>query len=819
MLDIPLKNTKVIDFGCYYAGPLAGMLLADQGAEVIAIEPIDGPIFKHPANTILGRNKSHLRLNLKEASDLQSVKRLIQSSDILIENFSPGVMQNLGLGVDDALALNPNLVYISLPGFSDETLLEKGQKAFEGVIAAAMGHYTDVHAIRQTFGLDPVFTGLPLSSVYAGVHAAAAAVMALREIKQGRKVGHIKVPLDAASLSAMTSMFLKVSHEPQRFKTPRLPSMVKHLALPILKAWAKTGTFAQQKILDIARNAYPALMNSYACMDGRLLYIFAIDNVKLAEKTLRTLNLYDELIREGLTVQDPYSCGDLTDNLAETSNLSRSWQTKIKQKIANVLMQQPAAFWEYKLRENGVACAIQRTTKEWLSLKELKEANIIVNVADNQGGLTPQPGLQTWLSETKESLMQPSPAKLISLKDIVDHEKNSLTLLRDADSPANWLKGITVIDMSSMVAGPVSARSLAEYGAEVIKVDTPRPNHGPRMTCWYGMDVNQGKRSLLIDLKSNEGQIVINKLLNRADILITNQPESAMAALNLSEVRIRRDYPELIYSRLGAYNGPKTGAWSNDNGYDPVLQAASGIMVRYGDTAKPELHAIASCVDALTGYSAMFGTALALYRKERLGGGCTVNTSLSAAATLIQLPYCHAKEGSLNEVNGQFLKGTHSLYRLYKTKNSWIFVAGKLNQLDAVLARFSIKVNRTASAEALLEERLRAISTSACIEKLNGIGVTAVQVENIENLRVKFIGNNEGKALFINKHYSAELGHVYFAPAQQVQFLKGSLRNLGLAEKVGNSSNDILEALGFDSKSLFNTGIAAKELSNEYLPS
>ena len=83
MLDIPLKNIKVVDFGCYYAGPLTGMLLADQGAEVIAVEPIDGPIFKHSANKILGRNKSHLRVNLKDAYELQSVKQLIRSADIL----------------------------------------------------------------------------------------------------------------------------------------------------------------------------------------------------------------------------------------------------------------------------------------------------------------------------------------------------------------------------------------------------------------------------------------------------------------------------------------------------------------------------------------------------------------------------------------------------------------------------------------------------------------------------------------------------------------------------------------------------------------
>ena len=819
MLDIPLKNIKVIDFGCYFAGPLAGMLLADQGAEVIAIEPIDGPIFKHSANETLGRNKSHLRVNLKEVCELKSVKELIRSADILIENFSPGVMSKLGLGVDEVLALNPNIIYVSLPGFSNESTLAKGQKAYEGVIAAKMGHYTDIHAIRQVFGLNPVYTGLPLSSVYAGVHAATAAVMALREVKQGKKVGHIKVPLDAASLSAMTSMFLKISQQPIRFKTPRLPRVIEHLALPVLKAWAKTGSFAQQKILAIARKAYPALMDSYICKDGRLLYIFAIDNIKLVEKTLRALDIYDELIQDGMTVQDPYLSGDIPNNLAETSNLSRPWQAKIKQMIATVLKQQSAKYWESKLRANGITCSIQRTTAEWFLINELREAGVVVNVRDQKGNSSFQPGLQTWLSGTKNTLMQPLPAKYITLKDLEGQGVNNPSLVGDADSPAKWLKGLKVVDMSSMVAGPVSARSLAEYGAEVIKIESPRPNHGPRMTCWYGMDVNQGKRSLLIDLKTNEGQEVINKLLSQADILISNQPESAMTAFNLSEERIHRDFPKLIYSRLGAYNGPKAGAWSNDNGYDPVLQAASGIMVRFGNTAQPELHAIASCVDALTGYSAMFGTALALYKRDRSGGSTIVNTSLSAAATLVQLPYFNNEDDSLTKVDGQLVLGEHSLYRLYKTRDNWIFVAGSQNQLEAAMTCFSIKVNGSDNAQVLLEERLQTLSTPVCIEKFTDIGITAVKVDNIDSLRVKFSANKGSKNLVIEKQHSTELGDVYFATAQHYQSLKGGLKKLKLAEKVGQSSSEIIEELGFDSKSLFTNRIASQELSSDYLPS
>src|SRR5215510_5581436 len=98
--DMPsvLDGIRVIDFGQYIAGPLAGMLLADQGADVIRVDPPGGPMWDTPA----------------------TATRLIESADVLIENFRPGVMRRLGLGPDAASRVNPRLVYCSLPGFATD---------------------------------------------------------------------------------------------------------------------------------------------------------------------------------------------------------------------------------------------------------------------------------------------------------------------------------------------------------------------------------------------------------------------------------------------------------------------------------------------------------------------------------------------------------------------------------------------------------------------------------------------------------------------------------------------------------------------------
>src|SRR5947207_833081 len=113
-----LDGVRVIDFGQYIAGPLLTMLLADQGADVIRVDPPGGPRFDTPANRTWNRGKRSIVLDLKQAGDLGIARSLIESTDVVVENFRPGVMDRLGLGATAMLAANPRLIYCSLPGFA-----------------------------------------------------------------------------------------------------------------------------------------------------------------------------------------------------------------------------------------------------------------------------------------------------------------------------------------------------------------------------------------------------------------------------------------------------------------------------------------------------------------------------------------------------------------------------------------------------------------------------------------------------------------------------------------------------------------------------
>ncbi len=101
------EGIRVIDFGQYLPGPLATMLLADAGADVIRVDAPGGPRLQHQANAILQRGKRSIVLDLHDRSDQEIAQRLIASADVVVENFSPGVMDRLGLGPDVSCDANP----------------------------------------------------------------------------------------------------------------------------------------------------------------------------------------------------------------------------------------------------------------------------------------------------------------------------------------------------------------------------------------------------------------------------------------------------------------------------------------------------------------------------------------------------------------------------------------------------------------------------------------------------------------------------------------------------------------------------------------
>ena len=189
-----LEHIRVIDFGHYIAGPLTGMLLADQGADIIKVDPPGGPRWDTPANATWNRGKRSILLDLKNTNDLNTAKELIQSADVVIENFRPGVMDRLGIGPEAMTEANPQLIYCSIPGFASDDL-RRSMPAYEGIIGAASATYRPSDDPKATDLERPIYTALPIASAYGAFQSSIAITMALNAREKGKMGQRIEVPL------------------------------------------------------------------------------------------------------------------------------------------------------------------------------------------------------------------------------------------------------------------------------------------------------------------------------------------------------------------------------------------------------------------------------------------------------------------------------------------------------------------------------------------------------------------------------------------------------------------------------------------------
>ena len=200
------------------------------------------------------------------------------------------------------------------------------------------------------------------------------------------------------------------------------------------------------------------------------------------------------------------------------------------------------------------------------------------------------------------------------------------------------LAGITVLDLTRNFAGPYCSMLLADLGAEVIKVESPTAGDDTRQWRppeWNGLSAtflaaNRGKRSIAVDLDDEGGQGVVRRLAARADVVISSFRPGSLAKRGLDHESLRRDNPRLIYCSISAYGsqGPKRD-WP---GYDPILQAESGMMALTGYPEGPPARLPIAAIDLGTAMWASVGIQAALRSRDQTGVGGLVEVSLYETA-------------------------------------------------------------------------------------------------------------------------------------------------------------------------------------------
>jgi formyl-CoA transferase len=195
------------------------------------------------------------------------------------------------------------------------------------------------------------------------------------------------------------------------------------------------------------------------------------------------------------------------------------------------------------------------------------------------------------------------------------------------------LDGLTVIDLTRVLAGPFCTMLLGDMGADVIKVE--EPGAGDDSRGWapfvadhssYFLGVNRSKRSLALDLKSADGADVLRRLLAQADVLVENFRPGSLDRLGFGYDAMRALNPRLVYCSISGYG--RTGPRRQLSGYDPVVQAESGFMDITGMPDGPPVRTGIAMTDYLAGLYAFGGILLALRDRDRTGRGQQVDIAL-----------------------------------------------------------------------------------------------------------------------------------------------------------------------------------------------
>lgn len=667
----PLAHIRVLDFGHYLAGPQVGMMLADMGAEVIRIDPPFERDYGGPAFGMLSRGKQTLTLDLKSDEGKQQAIELAKRADVVIENFRPGVMQRLGLGAENLRAVNDQLVYLSLPGFASTDAELRDIPAWEAVIAAYTGQFTDMGLNRRLMGINPSFSPLALASAYGSTFGAMAVLFAL-QARERNGGDTIEVPLAAALLEGLVYNCEQMQDYPQRYKSPREVELDRRQAegLPMNLAFAELSEF-----LD-------PFYRTYRCADGRGFYVVSCSVASHPKRALQTLGLHD--LADELPDFSAYL--DSKDWPAEWSLRNYPVGVSDRQRVSTAMKEafatKPAHEWEVLFGEAKAPATAQRFTQEWLHDVHALASGLIMQV-DTPYGTMQQLGNVAWLSSDSGNATKLAPAAITDSALAAILAEPSRHQGQAESSHEGWLAGLKVLDLTNVIAGPTIGSTLARYGAEVTLVQPVEPSVDPWNTIVFGLHAQRGKRSALLNLSSKAGREALYKLAAQVDVITMNGTDQQRDSLGLDEASLRAINPKLILVQLDAFGGPLIGPKSNHLGYDDLAQAATGVMVRFGGgMTTPEEHAHFGTIDVLTGFCACVALGGALVRLNNTSEAGIARASLAAAGQLLQSPFMYDHPGRVpfDEPSGRQVHGWGPYYHCYQAADQWMFFGAPKEQ-------------------------------------------------------------------------------------------------------------------------------------------
>jgi crotonobetainyl-CoA:carnitine CoA-transferase CaiB-like acyl-CoA transferase len=639
MIEQALSGVKVLDLTWHISGPFCTKIFGDFGAEVIKVEKPDqgdparsiGPFLNDEVHleksllfSHLNLNKKSITVDLKSDAGRASVLDLVKGSDILVESFSPGVMDRLGLDYETLKEIRPDLVMLSISNF--------GQS----------GPYRDFKVselVLNGIGGDMYSAGIPLrhplklsgnSLQYQVGAMAAAAALTAYFVQQNQGIGqHLDI-------SAQEVLAADTNHKSSN-----------------LLAWAYSGMGLTTSLLgrtdprEIESDIMPT--GVYACKDGFV-------------RVAGLLPFWDRFIKIFPELADQFVWPDDITDLDRKYEIDAFWYEWCAERTKNEIMEicQNVKYF-------GMAI---NTPLEAIDDPQFKSRGFWVEVDHPVTGKQIYPGDPLHAEASPWKVRMPAPLlgqhneEILSQKSVITVEESAEPTKTGSKSPKLPLEGIRVVDMGVIWAGPTTAWLMGCLGAEVIHIDNPHhiPDMSRGFTIWpnesmldrpgAGASLPGGKvgrhlwnqsafynralwnrRSCCIDIDQPEGKEVFKKLIAKSDIFVENNGASAMEHLGLDHEVLMQVNPGLICINMPAWG--RSGPYKDFVGWGAMHQAVSGEewLRGYDDSEHPFHNTFRYHMDSASPPMAVFGAIMGLMQRQKTGKGQWIDFAQMQALT------------------------------------------------------------------------------------------------------------------------------------------------------------------------------------------
>jgi crotonobetainyl-CoA:carnitine CoA-transferase CaiB-like acyl-CoA transferase len=763
-----LDGVTVADFGGNLAAAYAAMLMAEQGARTVKIEPRGGEVGRGtPHFHIANRSKQSVFLDLASPEDRAAAEDLIRLADIVVCGYTPQRQRALGLAYDTIKSLNPRALLLSTPPLGSRGPWAEVDGGSD--LAEALGA---IYGNQWARSGNPVAMAFPIAAYETGVLGALAAVAALVERGEDGAGQQIEVSMLAGAIALQTGSILR---------NPRMvrPGTGGGPADPL-------GSWATYRLFEAS--------------DGRYLFV-APGNIRFWHRLVLALE-HPELISDPRFEHAPW--------IVDHDRLEA-----LKSILIDIFHTRPRDEWLRILEAAEVPCTPLMTRAECFEDPQVLALGMHREVDDALLGHTGQIGVPVILHRTPGEIVGPAPT--VGAQDRVLEQLRAearrlpaAPAIGAASKSQGPLEGLNVLDLGGYIAGAYGPMLLAQLGATVIKVESP--DGDPFRQFGFGfMGWNQGKRAIVLDLRKPEAREIVHELARRADVVVENLRPGSSRSLGVDYETLSKLNPDLIQMTVSGFG--TRGPGSSRMGFDPITQARSGVMLAHSGEGRSEpgprhpLYLTVPISDYGAGSLSAFGVVLALAARRRLGSGQHCETSLIQAVMALQAGEFVFYPGRPNFENGApELRGLSALHRAYQCNDGrWIYLA--VSTAAAWLAL------RTALTHAPALEFAQAADegpegelAQALAAHFLAAGAEAVLAE-MQRLAVPAVPVNRSADLFSDSQVAAnelvtELLHPEQGAVGQVNALIKFARTQSYpsrpAPTLGQHSDEILRELGYD---------------------